>query len=113
MNRPDQMKDRNLRRQIAGLDEIRVLQTAFLAKTNRAYIAAAITLYTLLEFVDPTGETLRLIVVLEIFRIILVIDTDLLFMKTAFGRFQIGALRPVFEIGRTTIDVNGVDLFRV
>jgi hypothetical protein len=87
MNRPDQMKDRNLRRQISSFDEIRVLQAAFLAKANRADIAATITLDTLLEFVDPARKTLGLIEVLEILRIILVIDTDLFFMKTAFGRF--------------------------
>jgi hypothetical protein len=87
MNRPHQMEDRNFRGQISCLDKLRVLQTAFLAKTNRADIAATVTLDAPLKFIHPARKAPLLIIVLKILDIILVIDTDLLFMKSGFGRF--------------------------
>jgi hypothetical protein len=81
------VENRNLGRQISGLDKIRVLQTAFLAKANRADVAATVTLDAPLEFIDPAPKAFLLITAFKVFRVRLIIDTDPLFIGSGFGRF--------------------------
>ena len=61
VNGPDQMEDRYIRWQFTWLDQIGVLQAAFLAKTDRTDIPASITFDAFLEFIHPAAQPLLLI----------------------------------------------------
>jgi hypothetical protein len=54
---PDQMKQRNLGREVSRAYEIRVFKTAFSAETDRANVPASIALDALLKLIHPPGKT--------------------------------------------------------
>jgi hypothetical protein len=72
-----------------------VLQAALLAETDRTDIPAAVTFDTFLKFVHPSGQTLLLIIFLNVLGMVGVVYAHLLFANPRSFGFQIGTI-PVF-----------------